>query len=92
MESVLVLPFGNTRWVLVALVLASPGLARAQEAAPGTPAAALRRVAASCKAETERFCPALAGTASPRSQAICLRPYRISLSLPCRGAVNSVIR
>lgn len=76
-------------------ILALPTLARAQEAAgppPPPAAAALRRVAKSCKAETERFCPALTGTPSPRSQAICLRPYRTSLSLGCRGAVNAVIR
>lgn len=75
--------------------LAWPALAQ-DEPAPAPPsAAALKRVARSCTADAARFCPALLGrpgAASPRSQAICLRPYRTSLALGCRAAVTAVLR
>lgn len=52
--------------------------------------AAYAAVGKSCAAETQRFCPALAtGVPQPRSQAICLRPYKTSLSLSCRRAVKA---
>ncbi len=76
-------------------VLVGPAVAQDTETptAPPTSAAALRRVTSSCRAETLRFCPALAQAApTPRNQAICLRPYKTSLSLGCRSAVNAVIR
>lgn len=48
-------------------------------------------VAKFCAAETLRLCPALSpGIPQPHSQAICLRPYKTSLSLPCRRAVKAV--
>lgn len=48
-------------------------------------------IAKSCVAETQRLCPALAtGLPQPRSQAICLRPYKTSLSLSCRRAIKAV--
>lgn len=55
-------------------------------------AAALRRVTTSCKDETARFCPALEPSPLPRDAAICLKYYKTSLSLGCRGAVNGVTR
>lgn len=82
----------------MALILASAwtGTTRAQDAdapAAASPSATvLRRVTTACQAEMQRFCPALSGTPSARSQAICLRPYRTSLSLGCRSAVNALTR
>ena len=61
----------------------------AQAPAP-SPAAALRRVATTCKGEVVRFCPALRDSVSARDMLICLRPYRSDLSLGCRGAINAV--
>ena len=52
-------------------------------------AVALRRVPRSCKAEVVRFCPSLPEGARPRDQAICLKYYKTSLSLGCRGAVTA---
>ena len=41
-----------------------------------------------CTTEVARFCPSLAGTTETRNQRICLRPYRTSLSQPCRRALT----
>ena len=63
----------------------------AQEASPQT--VAKRQIGKVCKAETARFCPALnEGTPTPRNQAICLRPYKMNLSLGCRNAVTTVMQ
>jgi len=70
-----------------------PALAQEEPSAQPRPAgvAALRRVTVACKAETARFCPALADRPpSPRNAAICLRPYRSSLSFGCRSAVTAL--
>ena len=48
-----------------------------------------RDLGAKCAAETARFCPASAEQ-TPRDQALCLKFYKTSLSLGCRGAVNAV--
>src|ERR1700682_1399608 len=57
-----------------------------------TSQAALRRVAESCHAETQHFCPTLQPSPTPRDEAICLKYYKTSLSLGCRSAVNAVTR
>ena len=50
-------------------------------------------VAKSCLPEARRLCPSLDASApQPRGMAICLRPYKSSLSLPCRHAVQAVSR
>jgi hypothetical protein len=59
---------------------------------PQTSQAALRRVAESCQAETQQFCPTLQPHPTPRDEAICLKYYKTSLSLGCRGAINAVTR
>jgi Tfp pilus assembly protein PilE len=59
---------------------------------PQTSQAALRRVAESCQAETQHFCPTLQPSPTPRDEAICLKYYKTSLSLGCRGAINAVTR
>ncbi len=47
-------------------------------------------VAKSCVPEARRLCPSLdAITPQPRGMAICLRPYKSSLSLSCRQAVKA---
>lgn len=42
-----------------------------------------------CVPEIARFCPGV-GETSGRSAAICLKPFKTSLSLPCRKAVRGV--
>jgi hypothetical protein len=59
---------------------------------PQTSQAALRRVAESCQAETQQFCPTLQPSPTPRDEAICLKYYKTSLSLGCRSAINAVTR
>lgn len=47
-------------------------------------------IAKSCAPDAQRLCPSLdAITPQPREMAICLRPYKSSLSLPCRQAVKA---
>lgn len=78
---------------IVFAVGAMPAFAQEDPPAQSRPAgvAALRRVTKACQAETARFCPALADRPpSPRNAAICLRPYRSSLSFSCRGAVTAL--
>lgn len=71
-------------------VVGQPAYAQAD---PGSGLGGLRRITGACRAETARFCPALANAApSPRNQLICLRPYKSSLSLSCRSAVNAMTR
>lgn len=81
---------------LIALALGGmPGAAQAQEqpSERNTTFRAYARVEKSCAAETRRFCPAASVTApQPRAMVICLRPYKASLSLGCRGAINAVSR
>ena len=46
-------------------------------------------VAKACVPDAQRLCPSLdASNPQPRGMAICLRPYKSSLSLPCRQAVK----
>ena len=62
-------------------------------AAQSTRTAAYAQVGKVCVSEVRRFCPALDGAApQPRNQAICLKPYRSSLSLSCRRAVTATIQ
>ncbi len=44
-----------------------------------------------CARDLERFCPELANTGQLRNQVICLKPYRLDLSLPCRRAVTAAL-
>lgn len=68
------------------LPLAGPA-AQAQQASRTAGYAA---VAKSCMPEARRLCPSLDASApQPRGIAICLRPYKSSLSLPCRRAVKA---
>ena len=51
---------------------------------------AYKQVTRACVEETRRFCPALDPAApQPRSAAMCLKPYKSSLSLACRRAVKA---
>jgi hypothetical protein len=53
--------------------------------------AAYRQVHMSCVADTARFCPAIDHvTAIPREQVMCLRIYRVDLTLGCRSALAAV--
>ena len=79
---------------VIALVLAAmPGTAHAQQS-EGSPAfRAYKRVGQSCASESRRLCPAADPAApQPKAMVTCLRPYRTSLSLACRGAINAVTR
>lgn len=81
---------GGIGWAALMLALGL-GAARAQVEQP----APTRKVeiGRACGPAIERFCPALADAAlQPRNAAICLKPYRTSLSLPCRRAVNALLR
>ncbi len=52
--------------------------------------AGYKQITKSCAVETKRFCPALDPAApQARSAAICLRPYKTSLSQACRRAVKA---
>lgn len=56
-------------------------------------ATAYAQVGKSCVPETRRLCPTLDPAISQlRNQAICLKPYRNSLSLSCRRAVAAATR
>ncbi len=66
----------------LALLAASPALASQSQSR-------LNDVPRQCVREVARLCPALQGTRQPRNQAICLRPYRASLSSGCRRAVRA---
>lgn len=74
-----------------ALVAASAMLAFPAQAQTAPGPATLQRVTKACRAETVRFCPALAETTPrPRDQVICLKPFKSSLSFNCRSAVNAL--
>ena len=74
-------------FALASLCAASPANAQST-----TRMAAYAQVGKTCVAETKRLCPSLdTATAQPRNQAICLKPYRSSLSLACRRAVMSAM-
>ena len=65
--------------------------ARAQGTPGGTPGRAAAAVPRACKPEIARFCPELDPAApAARTAAICLKPFKTSLSLPCRRAVRGV--
>ncbi len=70
-----------------AVLLPIVGSARAQQA---NRTGAYASVASACMSEARRLCPSLEGAApQPRGMAICLRPYKSSLSLSCRRAVKA---
>lgn len=70
---------------IAAAALAGPASAQAPKPSRGIAANAVPKA---CKPETERFCPEVG--ASGRSAAICLKPFKSSLSLSCRRAVRAV--
>ena len=73
----------------IMLVLCSTGAVAAQEfAAPKGRPIVLDKT---CAPAFARFCPELAETHRLRDQVICLKPYRLSLSLPCRRAVTAAL-
>ena len=50
-----------------------------------------RKVLLTCAAEIDQYCGELPDSRSTgRNAAICLKPYRYSLSLPCRRVVRAV--
>ncbi len=73
-------------FLLIAPLPGGPAPAAAQEQ---TRSSLLARVAKSCQPETVRFCPELGEKPMPQDQLICLRPYKINLSLNCRSAIQS---
>ncbi len=53
-------------------------------------AVAYKQVARACVEESKRFCPGLdPGVVQPRSEAMCLKTYKSSLSSACRRAVKA---
>lgn len=77
------------RLILAGIAALAPlaGTARAQTASR---TGAYAAVASACMSEARRLCPSLEGAApQPRGMAICLRPYKSSLSLSCRRAVKA---
>lgn len=71
--------------------VALAGSAGAQAPRPSR-AAAAAAVPKACKPEIERFCTEVGATAAPqpRTAALCLKPFKSSLSLSCRRAVRAV--
>ena len=70
----------------LAALLLFAGTARAQTTSR---TGAYAAVAKACMSEARRLCPSLDEAApQPRGMAICLRPYKSSLSLSCRQAVK----
>jgi hypothetical protein len=80
--------------VLIAGILLGASAGQAQDQAQNPPARALdRKVAENCAAEIVQYCPSVAEAEDTgRDAAICLKPYRSSLSLPCRHAVQAVFK
>ncbi len=65
--------------------------APAQAVAPRASHAATAAVPTACQADLVRLCPEIDAPArQARSAAICLKPFKTSLSLPCRKAVRAV--
>ena len=77
---------------LVGMAVAWCVPARAQNATGNASrAVAAAAVPRACKPEIARFCPEIdAGAPQARTAAICLKPFKTSLSLPCRKAVRGV--
>ena len=71
---------------------ASGATAAAQDVvSPAAKNTAYREMHAACAADTTRFCPTIGqATAIPRDQAMCLKTYRVDLSLACRKALAAV--
>lgn len=66
-------------------------LASAADASDPPARAAYRQLAQSCTADLDRYCSDLPDSRrTGRNAAICLKPYRSSLSLPCRHAVQAI--
>ncbi|MDT7950892.1 MAG: hypothetical protein RQ966_05240 [Acetobacteraceae bacterium] len=79
--------------VWIVLVLA-PLSASAQEllVAPDGRLVEPTKLEQACHDGLARFCPDLAATpGQTRSEMICLKPYRTSLSFGCRAAVNAAL-
>jgi hypothetical protein len=78
--------------LIISIGFASCATAAAQDvASPAAKNAAYREMRMTCSADTARFCPAIGHvTATPRDQAMCLKTYRVDLSLACRKALAAV--
>lgn len=83
---------GLWRAGLIAVLFGFPlAGAHAQSRDEGPTSRAYRQVAQSCVTEYKRLCPAAELTGlRPRAMVLCLKPYKMSLSLGCRRAVNAV--
>jgi hypothetical protein len=93
--------WGMRGWKIAVLITgillnasASQAQDHAQDQAQNPPARALdRKVAENCATEIVQFCPSVTGNEDTgRDAAICLKPYRSSLSLPCRHAVQAIFK
>ncbi len=89
----MVLGIGRTLAASLLIGIASCAAALAQEASASVESktAAYRDVRTACERDTAKFCPAIAqATAIPRDQVMCLKTYRVDLSLNCRKALAKV--
>lgn len=89
----------STVWLTIGLVtlavagLAVPGASAQDMAVPDVKPARPIKLDGVCAVSLARFCPDLAATPGQlRNQVICLKPYRSSLPLSCRSAVNAAMR
>lgn len=82
---------GSWRAGMAALLFGLPlAGAHARSGDEGSMSHAHRQVAQSCVTEYKRLCPAAELTGlRPRAMVLCLKPYKLSLSLGCRRAVNA---
>ena len=72
------------------LALAGVAFAGTAHAQTSRSASVYRQIGKSCENEVQRFCPELVSVQPQyRNWAICLRPYRASLSFGCRRAVKA---
>lgn len=80
------------RAALVASLFGAPiAGAWGQSREDGPTPRAYRQVAQVCPTEYRRLCPSAdLAVPRPRAMVMCLKPYKTSLSLGCRRAVNAV--
>jgi hypothetical protein len=83
--------------VCVSLLVGGGGAATAQDSDQDLVlgsgrAAEYQRVTQTCYRDVARFCPALdQAAATPRDQALCLKPFRLDLTRDCRAALAAVM-
>jgi hypothetical protein len=74
----------------IGILSCTTAMAQVSETVDAT-TSAYRQVHLSCAADTVRFCPAINhATAMPRDQVMCLKIYRVDLTLGCRNALAAV--